>query len=69
VSAPIFPAEGARESSEREGEERGSAISAENCAVALELAESPEALERPSTAFDVASWIEANAAAVARTGF
>jgi hypothetical protein len=64
VRAPIFPAEGARESSEREGEERGSAISAENWAEALELAESPEALERPSTAFEAADWIAVNAAAV-----
>jgi hypothetical protein len=62
-------AEGARESSEREGEARGSAMSAENWAEALELAESPDALDKPSTAFDVASWTEANAAAVARTGF
>jgi hypothetical protein len=69
VRAPILEAEGASASSEREGEARGSAMSAENWAEALELAESPEALDRPSMALEAASWTEANAAAVARTGF
>lgn len=67
--APILAADGARDSSEREGEERGSEVRRENWAEALEWAESPDALERPSTAFEAASWAEANAAAVARTGF
>jgi len=44
-------------------------MSVENWAEALERAESPEALERPSTALEAASATEANAAAVARTGF
>ncbi|MBI2386448.1 MAG: hypothetical protein HYV14_10595 [Elusimicrobia bacterium] len=63
------PATGAREESERDGVARASETSAENWAEALELAESPDALERPSTAFDAACWTEANAAAVAWTGF
>ncbi|MBI2789707.1 MAG: hypothetical protein HYX59_13590 [Elusimicrobia bacterium] len=33
------------------------------------MAESPEAFDKPSTALDAAAWTEANAAAVARTGF
>jgi hypothetical protein len=54
---------------DRDAEARGSETSAENWTEALELAESPEALDRPSTAFDVASWVAANAAAVNATGF
>lgn len=66
---PIRAGDGERDSSERDGEERGSEVRRENWAEALERAESPDASERPSTAFEAASWAEANAAAVARTGF
>jgi hypothetical protein len=64
VRAAIFPATGESPGSERDAEARVSETSAENCVEALALAESPEALERPSTAFDAASWVAANAAAV-----
>ena len=65
---PILSDDGARESSEDEGELNGSEISAENWAEAFALEESPEDLERPSTAFEAASWIAVNAAAAPRTG-